>query len=101
MSDRDTTAFDGAPCALCGDDAADVFSVEDTPQMPLCESCALEQITDCPQCDTTVRCAHAVRVGSALWCRGCAEQDAAITRDYMAAQKSDEQRDDDFNRARR
>lgn len=98
-----TSKLDGASCALCGDDAVEVREVEGK-RLPLCGSCCDEQITNCPDCQTTIFQANGVRVFSApeLYCHACSRTYPHMQAGYIQELRADETRDEDtFNRTRR
>jgi hypothetical protein len=83
MSDMDTTAQDGRPCHLCGDDAVQIVTVAEGSALvdrALCGDCLDDQITCCPVCEATIYQRDGVRVYSTpeLHCASCASQHPAL-----------------------
>ena len=95
-----TTAIDGAECALCGEDAVWVPPVKvgkEIVAMPLCGSCSDDQSCLCDGCDVRILQSQGIRVfGPGLHCRECANP--WIGASVEEASRADVDRDDDLRR---
>lgn len=94
---------DGAPCKHCGDDAVTVLTVAEGSRLidvPLCGPCCDDAVTICPSCEYRVWQNDCTRIGSELYCEGCAAKHPVVVGDVMAGILADEQQDQ-FNRSRR
>ena len=100
MSDMDTTALDGASCALCGDDAVWMPTIAEgsvLTDVPLCGACSDDQTTLCPGCDHRIFQKDGIRVysGPDLYCRSCSDKkEAAFVASWDRAHKQDVARDE-------
>lgn len=93
---------EGVPCELCSAPAFWVPKIqgEDHP-VPLCDTCAHDHVTDCPECGAFFYQAQGTRIeGTTLHCPKCASSHPAVVGDVMAGILADEQQDE-FNRTRR
>lgn len=71
-----TTAHDGAPCHLCGEEAVMAIPIAEGAQMverPLCGPCQDDHVTKCSRCETTIWQRDGTRVFTTpeLFCGGC------------------------------
>ena len=99
----ETTSYDGAACALCGDDATDT-SVISGSHVPTCDGCYHDQTDVCLCCGGQFWMTEMARAGDGFECASCALTSGHVADCVLEVLKRDEQRDDfrdDVNRVRR
>ena len=94
-----TLRSEGASCAVCGDDASGIDTINNLP-VATCSECRHDHTEKCGQCDRRCWQQSMTRIHSDLWCADCASGHPAIVGDVMAGIRADEQQDS-FNRLRR
>lgn len=86
-----TTAYDGAPCGLCGDGPATWEQVEGQ-RIAVCDGCFESQIDTCPQCEQKFFLQNGVRIFASanLYCADCAATHPVIVAGREFAHQLDE-----------
>lgn len=88
-----TSAMDGAECAVCGADAVGTEDVAEGSRLitlPLCGDC-FDDVAKCEECGYAVMPADQCRLaGSGIYCEGCYSKHPVVVGQVMAAISADE-----------
>ena len=90
-----TTAHDGRPCALCGNDATGTDVIDNRP-IPTCGACHHDQTFECIECGHTFLSETGYRLSNTpdLHCGSCASRYPELIIGREQASRRDISRDD-------
>lgn len=86
----------GVPCDLCGTEATWAPKIQgDEKPVPLCDTCARDHVTDCPDCGVFFWMQNGYRVFSTptLYCPACAQTFPHVVADLARSHRLDEERE--------